>query len=474
MHLLWLTAALTVNAATDAVFRIETVYSPHDFASPWERKSPGRASGTGFLVGKNRILTNAHVVADTQQLLVKRHDRANPAVAKVLFIGHDCDLAMLQVEDESFLKGLTPIEVGPLPKLRSTVTTLGYPTGGEELSSTRGVLSRLEMRVYSHTGADQHLALQTDAAINPGNSGGPVMLDNKAIGVAFQSLRNADNIGYVIPAPVVQHFLNDITDGKYDGFPTLGTTTQRTISPALRKERKLPDNVTGIVIQRVQPQSMADGLLQAGDVWSEIDGKKIDNDGSTPLDESRVDAEHWLDMKQVSEKANITVWRSGKPLSLSLVAKSSPTEKRQGPSYETPGKYVLYAGLLFQPVSVNLVRDGLRLESVNASEAAWQHFVLPLVDAAKQQEEAVFLTRVLKHPVNSQMVMGPGEWITRINGKPIRSLQQVKEAIGACQNGFLVLESSPLNFVDAIDCEAAKRAHPEVLKFYGIANDARL
>ncbi len=479
MLLLAFSTALLLGAAnetsvSDSVFRIETVYSGYDFTSPWERKPPAKASGTGFLIGKNRILTNAHVVADTQQLLIKRHDRANPAVARVLFIGHDCDLALLAVDDERFLSGLAPIEIGPLPPLRSTVTTLGYPTGGEELSSTRGVLSRLEMRTYSHTASDQHLALQTDAAINPGNSGGPVVFNTKAIGVAFQSLRNADNIGYIIPAPVVQHFLADIADGKYHHFPSLGATVQRMISPTLRKERQLPDTASGIYVLRIQPGSTADTVMQPGDVWSEVEGKAIDNDGSTLLGEGRVDAEHWIDMKQVGEKAMVKVWRSGKLLTLTLTAKNSPTEERYGPSFETPGKYVLYAGLLFQPLSVNLIRDGLRLDSVNSTEASWQHFILPLFDAKKMEQEAIFLTRILKHPVNSQMVLGQGEWITKINGKPVHSLNDVKEAVGSCVRGFLTLESNPINTIDALDCEQAKRAHAEVLKFYGVPNDVRL
>ena len=54
---------------------------------------------------------------------------------------------MLTVEDESFFDGVEPLEFGELPKVRSTVVTYGYPAGGEEISYTRGVVSRIELRL---------------------------------------------------------------------------------------------------------------------------------------------------------------------------------------------------------------------------------------------------------------------------------------------------------------------------------------
>ena len=64
--------------------------------------------------------------------------------------------------------------------------TYGFPAGGEQISYTRGVVSRIEVEGYVHIGNRAFLAVQTDAAINPGNSGGPVIQDDKVVGVAFE------------------------------------------------------------------------------------------------------------------------------------------------------------------------------------------------------------------------------------------------------------------------------------------------
>lgn len=68
--------------------------------------------------------------------------------------------------------------------------------GGDNISVTGGVVSRVEPTQYVH-GAAHLMAIQIDAAINPGNSGGPALMEDKVVGVAFQNLAGAENIGYV-------------------------------------------------------------------------------------------------------------------------------------------------------------------------------------------------------------------------------------------------------------------------------------
>lgn len=109
------------------------------------------------------------------------------------------------------------------------MTVVGYPIGGDSVSVTRGVVSRIELTQYEH-GGKELLGIQIDAAINAGNSGGPAFNDaGQCVGVAFQALKShdAENIGYVIPSPVINHFLKDFeTNGKVTGFPRLGIAWQ--------------------------------------------------------------------------------------------------------------------------------------------------------------------------------------------------------------------------------------------------------
>ena len=99
-------------------------------------------------------------------------------LAKVLALGTECDIALLAVEEEeAFWEGVEPLSLGPLPALQDSVYVVGYPIGGDTISVTSGVVSRIEVTAYAH-GATELLGVQIDAAINSGNSGGPVFSFN--------------------------------------------------------------------------------------------------------------------------------------------------------------------------------------------------------------------------------------------------------------------------------------------------------
>ena len=81
-------------------------------------------------------------------------------------------LATLAIDDGRFWEGVVPLSFGSMPSLQDEVAVVGYPEGGEGVSITQGVVSRIKIQRYVHSGTSL-LAIQIDAAINPGNSGGP-------------------------------------------------------------------------------------------------------------------------------------------------------------------------------------------------------------------------------------------------------------------------------------------------------------
>src|SRR5260370_17369603 len=108
----------------------------------------------------------------------------------------------------------------------------GYP-----MVVTTGIVSRVDFQLYTHSSVDQHLAMQISAQINPGNSGGPVMQDAKVVGVAFQGYSGdvAQGVAYMIPTPVINRFLKDISNGHYDKYVDLGITFSKLQNSAQRR-----------------------------------------------------------------------------------------------------------------------------------------------------------------------------------------------------------------------------------------------
>ena len=160
----------SLDRLMEAVVKVFCVHSEPNFSLPWQRKRQYSSSGSGFIIPGRRILTNAHCVDHQTQVKLKRRGSDTKFIAKVLSVGAECDIAMLTVEDEEFWEELPSVEFGQLPCLQDSVTVTGYPVGGDTMSVTQGVVSRIEVTSYVH-GAAELLGIQVDAAINAGNSG---------------------------------------------------------------------------------------------------------------------------------------------------------------------------------------------------------------------------------------------------------------------------------------------------------------
>ena len=309
----FLCLALTVVLASSglaaeperSVIQIMTFSQQPVWDAPWRFDPVRRSSGSGFVIKGKRIMTNAHVVSWAKQILVHRYQDPRPYLARVKFIAHDCDLALLEVEDESFFSGLEPLKFGDLPKVRSTVVTHGYPAGGEQISYTRGVVSRIELQNYVHSGNRSFLTVQTDAAINPGNSGGPVVQDDLVVGVAFQGMPGLENTGFFIPPPVIHHFLKDIEDGFYGGFPMAGIRVVPLQNPAYRRYLRLPDNDLGARVDSLLPIAATEKLIQLDDVLLRVGKYEVASDGTVLYEGNRVSASAAFQTAQRGESLSL-------------------------------------------------------------------------------------------------------------------------------------------------------------------------
>lgn len=476
--------ALLVAAAppevADSVLRVEVFRTRYDWTNPW-RTDPGQTvSGTGFVIADGKILTNAHVVSDAKQITVKRLDVAEPAVATVEAIGHDCDLAILSVADKNFLKGVRALKLGDaVPALRSQVVTYGYPVGGTEVSNTAGIVSRVEFQSYLHSFGDAHLAVQTDAAINPGNSGGPVMQTGKVVGVAFQSLSNQQSIGFFIPIPVIRHFLMDLKDGHYDGFPDFGVKTLNLVSQPLRRERGVPADKSGVVIEEMLPSGTAEGLVEPGDVLMSVDGVSIANDGRIALGPHHVSFHYLFDQKQLGDSVRVKVWRGGKEVERSAKSRRIPETDYLRIAYDTKPRYLVYGGMLFMPLDVTLLSalDGKHLLQGNPalrSDLLWQLLFRPWEQPTTLAKEVVVLVHIFRHAVNSQMAWPGPMVVSRVNGRDIQNLKELADALAANQGPSQVFDYEPVNGLETLNRAKAEAANKEILEQYAIPSDRNL
>ena len=443
--------------------------------APWRFDSVRKGSGSGFLIRGKRIMTNAHVVSWARQILIKRYQDPRPYAARILFIAHDCDIALLGVDDDRFFETMEPLTLGELPKVRSTVTTYGYPAGGEQISYTRGVVSRIEMQNYVHIGNRSYLGVQTDAAINPGNSGGPVIQDDQVVGIAFQGMPGLENAGFFIAPPVIQHFLKDIESGTYEGFPQAGIRLVPLENPAYRRCLKLPDDSLGARIDSLLPIPTTEKALRQDDVLLQVGPYKVGSDGSILYQGNRVFVAAAFQFVQNGEALDLTVWRDGQQTNIALPAYVYKGDAAAGNQYDVPPRYFVYGGMVFTPLSL----DYLKTFGRNWSDSANAEIVYDLYYRRHEspdttRPEPIVLASTLAHQVNANFKIQSRVLVDKINGIRIERLDDVIRAFETVKNDQHIVEFLPHGAFECLDRTEADQANAEILKIYRIPNDRRL
>jgi S1-C subfamily serine protease len=464
-------AGENIEANRKSVVRIFTVSQSPDYTSPWDPGQSNSGMGTGLIISKAKILTNAHVVSNARFIAVEKEGDARRYEGHVKFIAHDCDLAILEVSDQSFFKDTVELSLGGVPSLDSIVTVLGYPIGGDRLSVTRGVVSRIDYQVYSHSGVDSHLAIQIDAAINPGNSGGPVIQDGKVVGVAFQGFSGmvAQNVGYMIPVPVIERFLKDVMDGRYDRYVDIGIQFFPLINNTYRRALGLTPGDFGVMVSDVMQAGAGYGHLEVGDVLLTIDGRNIFSDGRVAMDNDRLMLNEIVERKFKDDTIILTVLRAGKKIQVTMALSTPWPYLTQARQYDVRPRYLIYGGLVFQPLSSSFYA-ALQNKSITLRYFYTQFLGEELY---LQHPEVVVISKVLPDPINTYQSRFVNTIVDEINGAKMKTLEDVAEAFNQPADFYVVrVVGDPQPLV--LEAKAATNARDRILKRYRITQDAYL
>jgi putative serine protease PepD len=230
-------------------------------------------SGTAFLIdGNGTLVTNAHVVGGSHQVLVRFGQNTASINAQVQGADASSDLAVIKIDPGQVPKGVKPLQFADSGAVQvgDSVIAIGNPFDLDR-TATEGIVSGLGRHIQAPNGFEIDAAIQTDAPINPGNSGGPLLDTNaRVIGVnsQIQTAGSGGNVGvgFAVPSNTVRAVVPVLERGETVKRAYLGVQT----SPAS------PTNPDGAKIESVVPGAPADkGGLKQGDVITKIDGKSV-------------------------------------------------------------------------------------------------------------------------------------------------------------------------------------------------------
>ena len=267
----------------------------------------GGGTGSGFIISKEGyIVTNHHVVAQADEVIVRLSDRRE-FDATVIGTDQRSDLALLQVDAND----LPFLQLGKSSELKvgEWVLAIGSPFG-LDYSVTAGIVSAKGRSLPTERGENYVPFIQTDVAINPGNSGGPLFnLQGEVVGVNSQIFtRSGGSIGlsFAIPAKVVKNIIEQLEVNGEVVRGWLGVSIQN-VDRTLAESFDL-DRPRGALVAQVGKDSPAERAgIESGDIIVEVDGEQIEVSADLP---------HVIGLIAPGSKVPVSLIREGKERSV--------------------------------------------------------------------------------------------------------------------------------------------------------------
>ncbi len=290
---------------------------PPQSRSPRDRQREATSLGSGFIISSDGyILTNNHVIADADEILVRLADRSE---MKAKLIGTDprSDVALLKIEG----KDLPVLKLGKSQDLKAGqwVVAIGSPFGFDH-TVTQGIVSAVGRSLPNENYVP---FIQTDVPINPGNSGGPLFnLNGEVVGINSQIYTRSGGfmgVSFAIPIDVAMDVSNQLKSGGKVSRGWLGVVIQE-VSKDLAESFGLEKPAGALVAQIQDDGPAAKGGLQVGDVILSMNGQPIVMSADLP---------HLVGALKSGTKADLEVIRDGKRKNVELTVGAIPEEGKE-------------------------------------------------------------------------------------------------------------------------------------------------
>ena len=362
---------------------------------PGGRQREAQSLGSGFIISDDGyVLTNNHVVADADEIIVRLSDRSE-LEAKLIGADPRTDVALLKVDG----KDLPTVKLGKSDALKvgEWVLAIGSPFGFDH-SVTAGIVSA---KGRSLPNENYVPFIQTDVAINPGNSGGPLFnLDGEVVGINSQIFTRSGGfmgLSFAIPIDVAMDVANQLKSAGKVNRGWLGVVIQE-VNKDLAESFGLDKPAGALVAQVLEEGPAAKGGLQVGDVILSLNGQPIVMSADLP---------HLVGALKPGEQAALEVVREGERKTIKLAIGALPEEGEE-----------------------------VALGAAEGVERSSNRLGVSVVELSGEQKKALDLRGgvVIKDVQNGPAALiglRPGDIITHLNNQAITSAKQFAEVAKA-------------------------------------------
>jgi hypothetical protein len=462
---------------TQNIVRLNITAQAFDFARPWSKRAPMARKALGTVLPGNQLLCTAEAIANSTYIELESPDGENKQPATVVCVDYEANLALLKPDSADFLRGKTGFGLTQA-RVGDPLTACQLESNGNLLLS-RGQMTTAEVMRYP---IDESAFLVCRAScplqMKDATLAIPVLKDAKVVGLMLRYDAQSSLLD-IIPSVVIEHFLKDSKDGKYDGFPRMGCTFAPTRDPQLRRYLKLSGNNSGVLITQVASggPSAAAGIMK-GDVILEIAGQAIDSDGNyRDADYGRISLGHLVSTRHMQQDSvPVRLLRDGKEIEVSVKVTRKPVEEYLSEPYiiDRGPRYYVLGGLVLQELSRQYLKE-FGNDWTRKAPLELLHFdriQSELEDSDKKK--LVMISRVLPSNVTIGYEDIRHVLVNMVNDVPIKSLSDIPEALKSNKDGLIKIELASDPSLIFLDAKAVDEITPVMRRSYGITSMSRL
>ncbi len=418
----------------ESLIRVNVTAQAYNYYQPWEKGKPTTRRGLGVVLEKGQVLVTAQIVANATYVELEKPVSGEKATGRVAVVDYEANLSLIELEDpdSDFLDKARPLTLDTSPVVGDTLDVWQVKDTGLA-DTTPCPLIEVSVENYFLEGTP-FLTYQTRGSLryHSGSYVLPVLHGDKLAGL-LMSYDSDEQVSRVLASPIIEHFLNDLADGDYAGFPTLGLTYAREIDDQLRKYLKLESGSGGVYVTTVVPKSTAEQAgIKVGDVLLEIGGHTIDHRGNYdhPV-YGKLNLSHIVrGACQVGQEIPMVVFREGERLEfMAKMTRKSHKDYLIDPYLFDEGpRFFIAGGMVFQ----ELTKPYLRIFGDQWRQRAPMKLLWALAHPEEYEEtgreKLVFISRVIRTPATLGYEAVSHVIVDEVNGVEIKRLNDLARA----------------------------------------------
>jgi PDZ domain-containing protein len=461
-----------------ALVRVNVTGQSYDYFRPWQKKAPFSKRALGAVLSKGRVLVTADLVANQNYVELERAETGEKTAARVQVIDYEANLALLEPTEKTFLDGITPLEITADTVVGDRLAAWQLePTGA--LLATEGLVTTVQMMQYPiDVGEFLTYRISLPMQYRENSYTVPLVKNNKLAGLLLRYDSRSQLLD-AIPAPIITHFLKEADSQSYRGFPSAGFAFFPTRDPELREFSEEKGKAGGVYVTNVEPNTPAmKAGLQVGDIVTAVADREIDENGNyvDPL-YGKIEFTNLLSAHAYSgDVVPFRVQRNGKPIQLNVTLEHRDAKDYVSPPYnfDQPPRYYVLGGLIFQELSRQYLKEWGPTWERSAPQRLvyFDHFQSELFQEGNRR--VVILSQVL--PADSTIGYDDLAYltVTKVNGKEIKSLDDLAEAVKQPIGGFIKVETEEDPKQIELDAAQVAAEAPNLQENYGISALQRL